>query len=276
MKYELIDSGDLKKLEQVGPYKIIRPAAGAVWAIKNAQLWNDVDAEFVRFSGGDGKWKFYRQLPSEWAIESSFGQVKIQTTNFGHLGIFAEQQNNWMKIEKFVRERNAQNVLNLFAYTGGCTLAAANGGAQVVHLDASKTSVQWAKENAKLSGLSDHPIRWIVDDVKKFVAREVKRENKYNGVILDPPTYGKGGSGQTWKIETDLVNLLEGIKQILDMNNYFIILSSHSQGYTPIALENLLRDLNLPGANYSSNELFIKDRFGRRLPSGFESWCFNE
>lgn len=238
----MIDAGDFRKLEQIGPFKIIRPSPQSVWPAKD---FPPVDAEYHRFSGGDGEWKFRNpQFKSGAVVRIENLQFKLKPTDFGHLGIFAEQAATWRLLQDWVSKikqtQGACKVLNLFAYTGGSTLACAKAGAEVVHIDASKTSVAWARENAELNQLGDAPVRWIVEDVKKFVQREIKRGSVYHGIILDPPSYGRGNKAEIWKIETDLAPLMNDLAQILDRTSAFVALSSHSQGYTPLALDNIL------------------------------------
>ena len=269
--YQLLDAGDFRKLEQVGPYRIVRPAAGAVWSPRLPRAeWERIDAEFFRHSGGDGRWEYHNASVKTGltaTIELPGWKMQLKSTEFGHLGLFAEQFANWQELSRLATPRDGTElrVLNLFAYTGGSTLACASAGAHVVHLDASKTTVTWARENAERSGMSEHPIRWIVDDVKKFVARECRRETKYHGIILDPPSYGRGPKGQIWKIEDDLPELLTQLFSLLDPDFRFFLLSAHSQGYTPIALENMLRP-NLPSGKYMAREMCIPG--DTLLPSG--------
>lgn len=274
--YQLIDSGNFQKLEQVGPYRFVRPAAQAVWQPRlEKNQWEKVDATFHRFSGGDGKWTVHnKNLPKKWTIEQGPVRLVISLTDFGHLGIFPEQDANWDRLHALIRERKASRgeiqVLNLFAYTGGSTLACATAGAKVVHLDASKTSVNWARENADASGIADAPVRWIVDDVQKFVEREVRRGSKYHGIILDPPSYGRGTNNEVWQIEQHMVPLLANLKKILADDYLFLLLSSHSNGYTPIALKNLLLDVvGETRGEFDAHEMIVKEQgSARALPSG--------
>lgn len=284
--YQLLDSGTFQKLEQVGPYRLVRPAAQAVWRPRLPQAaWDEVDAVFTRFSGGDGKWTVKnRKMPESWRIAiPGIGELVIRLTDFGHLGIFPEQHDNWVRLAKLVESRKAAlkggelQVLNLFAYTGGSTIAAARGGAHVVHLDASKTSVGWGRENADASGLGDRPIRWIVDDVSKFVAREVRRGSKYHGIILDPPSFGRGPKGETWKIEEMLPPLLDDLKKLLADDYVFLLLSGHSAGYSPMALVNLIGDVvDLASGDHTAAEMTVFEAGARPparlLPSGAD--CF--
>lgn len=278
--YRLIDSGRFQKLEQIGHYRLIRPASGAVWqpALPESE-WSQADATFERHKGGDGVWKFRtKSEDAAWLVQSGAVAMQLRCTDFGHLGVFAEQQANWRRLTQLAEVQRQilgrrPRILNLFAYTGGSTLAAAQGGAEVVHVDASKTSVAWARENASVSGLDGHPIRWIVEDVRKFVAREERRNSLYEGVILDPPSFGRGSKGQIWKIETDMTELLQQIKPLLNEELSFVNLSSHSQGYTPIALKNLLiHILGQTDGNCFAEEMIVPSECGRSLPSG--ATCF--
>ena len=278
--FQLIDSGNFQKLEQIGPYRFVRPSPQAVWRPRLPKSeWENFDAKFTRNSGGDGKWTIKNKKVRN-AFSINYGKIAFQAeiTDFGHIGLFAEQVNNWQLIrglsEFGVKKNKEFKVLNLFAYTGGSTLAAAQGGANAVHLDASKTSVAWARKNAELNGLTDAPVRWITDDVQKFVSREVRRENKYHGIILDPPSFGRGVKGEVWKIEENLLELLDNLKKILDKDFAFVLLSSHSHGYTPEAMKNILSDLfkEYEGV-YQIHEMLISEKdTDRGLPSGAGCW----
>ncbi|MFW7377950.1 MAG: class I SAM-dependent methyltransferase [Oligoflexus sp.] len=274
--YQLLDSGNFQKLEQVGPYRIVRPSPQAVWRPRlGKDQWEQVDAKYERFSGGDGTWHRHNQrLPQEWQMNYGGLRFLIRLTDFGHLGLFAEQVNNWQRLRELsqngLKQRDEFQVLNLFAYTGASSLAAAQGGAHVVHLDASKTSVSWGREQAELNGLQDKPIRWIIDDAMKFVSREVRRNRKYHGIILDPPSFGRGNRGEVWKIEEHLCDLLDQLKLILADDFSYVMLSSHSNGYTPLAMRNLLSDI-LPevSGQYLLEEMVVPEKdSGRTLPSG--------
>lgn len=281
--YQLLDTGDFRKLEQVGPYRLVRPAATAVWnASRPKSEWTDVAAEFVRHKDGTGEWRVRdKAAQNPFEIEMHGVRFQIKLTSFGHLGIFPEQLDNWLKFRELVTALKARaetvRVLNLFAYTGGSTLFCAGAGADVAHVDASKGTVKWASENAKLSGLGERPIRWLVDDVKEFVAREVRRDTKYNGVILDPPSYGKGEKRQVWKIETDLMPLLRDLKKILAAEKgSFVCLSAHSEAYTPTSLKNQLLRVFGENATTEASEMLIKDHGGLPLPSGASAlWILN-
>jgi 23S rRNA (cytosine1962-C5)-methyltransferase len=270
--YRLIDSGYFKKYEQIGAYRVIRPSAQAVWRSRqDPTLW-EADAEFTRGSFGDGKWEFKNKIPASWTIQINNLSVLIRLTDFGHIGIFPEHH-SWSALDSAIERQLQKNMpfrlLNLFAYTGTVTLGASLAGAQVVHVDASKTSVAWARENAEASSLSANPIRWIVDDVQKFVQREIKRGSKYQGIVLDPPSYGRGVKGEIWKIEEHLMPLMDDLSELFDEDFAFLQLSAHSQGYTPIAMENILGSyLEGRGGIFSSMEMTVKDDSSRLLPSG--------
>ena len=275
--YQLLDTGKFQKLEQIGPWRVVRPAMQAVWRPHLPEReWSSADAIFTRFSGGDGRWEIRnRKLPDTWSLPvPEVGSMQIELTDFGHLGIFPEQHTNWGRLGNIIAPlaKNGQSiqVLNLFAYTGGSTLACARAGAHVVHLDASKTSVAWARTNSEISGLQDKPIRWIVDDVQKFVAREVRRGTKYHGIILDPPSFGRGPKGETWKIEEMLPPLLDDLAQLLADDYLFFLLSSHSAGYTPLALTNLVTEIcPVSSGKIVADEMTVAEQgTGRPLPSG--------
>ena len=273
--YELIDCGHQQKLERFGHYTMVRPSAQSVWPPASSQGWNAADATFVRDSSGNGEWQFRKPVPQSWTMQYAGITWGLQRNDFGHVGIFPEQFRCWQWIAEQVRRctdgGEVPEVLNLFGYTGGSTLAAAAAGARTVHLDASKVSVRNASENARLSGLEEHPIRWIVDDAVRFVDRELRRDRHYHGVILDPPTYGRGTKGEIWKVEDDVLPLMEKCAQLLERQGKFLLLSSHSPGFTPYVLENLVRVL--PPGNLRSGEMVMVDRAERPLPSGaYASW----
>jgi 23S rRNA (cytosine1962-C5)-methyltransferase len=246
--YELIDSGNGRKLERFGPYTLSRPSSQAVWKPCLGKIaWDKASALFIR--EGDTKWSYPHQpIPSEWTLQTAGLIFKISPTEFGHLGIFPEQQNFWSWIQNLVAKSNAKrgsapSVLNLFAYSGGSTLAAAKSGARVCHLDASKGMVAWARENAQLNHLETAPIRWIVDDVTKFLLRESKRGNRYDAIILDPPTFGRGSNGEIFKIEDSITQLLAQCRQLLSENPLFVLFSCHTPGFTPIVMQHLLSQM---------------------------------
>jgi 23S rRNA (cytosine1962-C5)-methyltransferase len=242
--YALLESGDGKKLERFGTYVLARPCSQAVWKPAQPQsVWDTAHATFDRTEGN--QWHNRGALPAEWAIRTAEIAFKLSGTDFGHLGIFPEQRAQWTWIRETVRaaceaRQRPVHVLNLFAYSGGSTLAAALGGAEVCHLDASKGMVQWARDNAALNSLQAHPIRWIADDAHKFLCREERRERRYDAVILDPPTFGRGQNNEMYKIEKDLPETLRLCRNLLTPDPLFLLLSAHTPGYSPVVLENVL------------------------------------
>ncbi len=267
--YELLDSGNGAKLERFGEVVLARPCAQAVWQPQRPARWKSADATFDREDGN--RWHGRNRLPQEWVIDVDGTRFRLSGTDFGHLGIFPEQRAQWTWIRETVAAAGRPvRVLNLFAYSGGSTLAAARGGAEVCHLDASKGMVQWARANAALNGLESHPIRWIVDDAHKFLNREIRRGRRYDGIILDPPTYGRGGNGETYKIERDLTETLRLCRALLSDSPLFLLLSAHTPGHTPIVLGNVLTQaLRGLGGAVTSGEMVLAgapDVFP--LPSG--------
>jgi 23S rRNA (cytosine1962-C5)-methyltransferase len=245
-QYELIDSGHGRKLERFGEVTLDRPCAQAVWNPSRPQLWKKADAFFTRKQGLE--WRGRERLPDSWVAEVNGVKMKLSTTDFGHLGVFPETRSMWDWIRETIAKHSRQHkepphFLNLFAYSGGATLAAAQGGAHCCHVDASKGMVQWARENAALNSLTDHPIRWIVDDVNKFLNREIRRGRRYDAILLDPPSFGRGKGGELYKIEQALLETLDLVKGVLSERPCFVYLTSHTPGFTPIVLKNLIQQL---------------------------------
>lgn len=271
--YILCDSGNFEKLEQIGPYRIIRPAAQAVWLpSRPAKEWQHVDAKFTRGKQGDGKWEFFnKKLPPVWEVDVGSIKLGIRLTDFGHIGIFPEHhhaQTLQRIIAGFTQQKKQFKLLNLFAYTGALSLLAAQWGAAVVHLDASKKSVTWARENAERNKMDALPIRWIVDDVKKFIAKEVRRGNTYDGIVLDPPSFGRGTNNEVWQIESDLLPLLHDLMKLRSKEFAFLQLSCHTPGYTPMVLKNILSSF-FPDSKLHASEMAVEEHFSKRpLPSG--------
>lgn len=263
MTYELIDSGNQKKIERFGPISLIRPSGAALWRPQRSH-W-EATAEFSRER--EGGWE--GKLPRSWTIEYGGLTFKLCPTDFGHLGIFPEHRMIWEWAAKSI-EKDDQ-VLNLFAYSGGATLALAKAGAAVCHLDASKGMVDWARENAKLNGLDDCPIRWIVDDALKFLKREVKRGRRYEGILLDPPSFGRGAKGEVFKIERDIQELLSLCRSLLSDRPKFLVVSCHTNQMSPTVMQNLLSD-EVEG-EIEAGELLLPSDSGRPLPTGtFARW----
>lgn len=242
--YELIDCDSGEKLERWGEQLLIRPDPQIVWSLdrkERSPLWRAASARYLRSKTGGGRWEVYRPLPDSWQIgyrNLSFG---IKPMGFKHTGLFPEQAANWDWFSALIQKRKgkAVSVLNLFAYTGGATVAAAKSGAAVCHVDAAKGMVNWAKENAALSGLSEHPIRYIVDDVRKFVEREVRRGRKYDGIIMDPPSYGRGPGGETWKLEQELFSLIQLCMKALSDTPLFFLANTYTTGLSGRVMENI-------------------------------------
>ncbi len=268
--YELLDSGNGRKLERFGRYILDRPSLQALWRPKlPLEEWKRAHAVFTREPGG--LWKKSRGFPEEWIIEVEGIKFTLSPTDFGHLGIFPEQSPSWKWIKKEVR--NEANVLNLFAYSGGSTLAAALSGARVTHLDASKKMAAWARENARINGLEEAPVRWIVDDVKKFLKREIRRSSRYDAIILDPPSFGRGAKGEVFKIEKDIQGILSDCSELLSGRPLFVLLTCHSPGFTPIAASHLLTQF-FGGGKVETGEMILKGQENVfSLPSGsFARW----
>ena len=272
--YELIDSGEGAKLERFGSYTISRPDPRAIWK-RNAPLtiWESADAQYVRSSKEAGDWKIKKAPPSDWHISYDDLVFQLKPTSFKHVGVFPEQAVNWQWITEKLYSKPKSSVLNLFAYTGGATLAAAKAGAHVTHVDSSQSSINWAKENATASGLKEAPIRWILDDVTKFVSREIRRGNAYDAIILDPPRFGRGTKGEIWKIEDDLAPLLTLCKQLLSPKPFFVLLNAYTADLSPIVIDNVINDMMANTKGFIETfELTIQDSTSKRLlPHGITS-----
>lgn len=242
--YQIIDAGNGEKLEKWKNVILRRPDPQAIWpADTNAGSWQKADGVYKRSSSGGGSWTFNKKIPERWTVDYKGLSFYIKPTGFKHTGLFPEQAANWDWImDKIKNAGRPIKVLNLFAYTGGATCAASFAGAvEVCHVDASKGMVAWAKENAQLSGLSENRIRYIVDDCFKFVQREIKRGNRYDAVIMDPPSYGRGPNGEIWKFEDELTKLLEITKEVLSDDPLFLLLNSYTTGLSATAIENMLK-----------------------------------
>ena len=271
--YELIDCSDGERLERWGDIILIRPDPQIIWKTgHNDPRWKNAHARYLRSSSGGGSWQYYKKLPEQWTITYGDLTFGIKPMGFKHTGVFPEQAVNWdFAAEKIRSAKRPLKILNMFAYTGAATLACLNAGASVAHVDASKGMVQWAKENASLSGLSDRPVRWLVDDCVKFVQREQRRGNKYDGIIMDPPSYGRGPGGEVWKLEEQLFSLVELCMPILSDNAEFFILNSYTTGLSPSVMEYLLGVMLIPrfGGSVSSSEIGLHvTSTGLSLPCG--------
>lgn len=282
--YELIDSGNFEKLERFGNQIVSRPEPQAIWdKALPASDWQKLPNAIFIYKQGSyvseaerGDWEIKRNSPSQWAIEYEYNELKLRfrlgLTTFKHVGIFPEQASNWNYIFDRVKSLNTSKpkVLNLFAYTGGASLAACAAGAEVTHVDSVKPTVTWANENMNLSGLSG--IRWVIEDAFKFVLREAKRGNKYQGIILDPPAYGRGPNGEKWILEKSINLLLKTCKEILEPQNSFVLLNLYSMGFSSNVARSLVHTIFAP-SSIQSGELIITDRAGRGLPHGVFARC---
>lgn len=274
--YALLDSGEGMKLERFGEYVLSRPDPEALWEKRlPPEQWAKADATFSR-KGATGAWKAGKEFPKQWNISYGGLMLELRPTSFKHVGLFPEQKTHWEWLAKKITASKGQiKVLNLFAYTGAASLSAAQAGAEVTHLDSSKVAIEWAKKNAELSGLSRMPIRWIEDDVLKFLRREVKRGNKYDVVIMDPPAFGHGSGAALWKIERDFYELFRLAAEVLSDRPLAMIVNGYTAGYSPLTLENNVRTIQEKfGGTIESGELAMSEEgSGRLLPSGvFSRW----
>lgn len=243
--YEILDMADGEKLERWGEYTLIRPDPQIIWKEKSyPNLWKNADAHYHRSNKGGGSWEYYSRMPEKWEISYRDLKFNLKPMGFKHTGLFPEQAVNWdFMIEKITdakKKRDEINVLNLFAYTGGATVACSYAGANVCHVDSSKGMVNWAKENVASSGLKENSVRFIIDDVVKFVQREIRRGKKYDGIVMDPPSYGRGANGEVWQIEDSLYNLIDLCQQILSDDPIFFLINSYTTGLSSTILENVL------------------------------------
>ena len=264
--YELIDTSDGERLERWGNIILIRPDPQIIWSTdKRNPLWRKAHARYHRSNKGGGHWETYKKVPDRWTINYRDLTFNIKPMGFKHTGVFPEQAVNWdFAAEKIRKENRPLKILNLFGYTGCATLSCMSAGAMVCHVDASKGMVQWAKENAQSSKIAELPVRWLVDDCVKFVQREIRRGNRYDGIIMDPPSYGRGPNGEVWKLEEQLYPLVTLCKQALSDDPVFFILNSYTTGLSPAVMEYLLGVLlkNDFGGKVSSDEI------GLRVTSG--------
>ncbi|MDF2566907.1 MAG: hypothetical protein K0R90_363 [Oscillospiraceae bacterium] len=258
-QYEILDTSQGEKLEKWGDTLLIRPDPQIIWDTKREiPEWTQAHAHYIRSSKGGGNWEHSKKIKDSWTIEYKELTFKIQPTGFKHTGLFPEQAVNWDLFEKEIKQAGRPiHVLNLFAYTGGATLACANAGAEVCHVDASKGMVSWARENAVLSKLDDKPIRWIIDDCEKFVAREIKRGKRYDVVIMDPPSYGRGPSGEIWKLEEQIYSLVSLCSRVLSEQPLMFVLNSYTTGLSPSVMAYLLNATVRKkfGGNVSADEI---------------------
>lgn len=256
--YEVIDTSAGEKLERWGDYILVRPDPQVIWNTpKTDKRWKHMNGHYHRSSKGGGEWEFFN-LPQEWSIHYKGLTFHLKPFSFKHTGLFPEQAVNWDWFSSIIKNAGRPvKVLNLFAYTGGATLAAAKAGASVTHVDASKGMVTWAKENAAASGLGDAPIRWLVDDCVKFVEREIRRGNTYDGIIMDPPSYGRGPKGEIWKIEESIFPFVELASQILSKDALFFLINSYTTGLQPAVLTYMMNTVLVPrfGGHVEASEI---------------------
>ena len=273
--YELLDTSNGERLEKWGKYTLIRPDPQIIWSTpKDHPMWKHADARYVRSSQGGGHWEYRRELPEFWKINYKDLTFKISPTGFKHTGLFPEQAVNWDMMREKIKAAKAEGrevrVLNLFAYTGGATVAAASAGASVCHVDAAKGMVHWARENAELSSLNEKPIRWIVDDCKKFVEREIRRGSKYDAVILDPPSYGRGPGGEVWKLEEHVYELVSLVSEVLTDDPLFVLLNSYTTGLSASTMAYVLGSaMKKFGGKVEAEEIGLPvTQSGMALPCG--------
>tara|TARA_B110000467_G_C18330822_1_gene492960 strand:- start:1750 stop:2607 length:858 start_codon:yes stop_codon:yes gene_type:complete len=273
--YEILECGDGMKKERWGNFILVRPDPQVIWPL-NSPDWGNYDAFYHRSSQGGGKWEYRTQLPESWKINYRNSIFKIKPTDFKHTGLFPEQAANWDWFSNLIsKAKSPPKVLNLFGYTGGATIAAAAAGASVCHVDAAKGMVAWCRENAALSNLSDAPIRYIVDDCMKFVEREVRRGTQYDGIIMDPPSYGRGKKGEVWQFDRDLWKFLQKCRQLLTPNPLFFLVNAYTTGVSPIVVGNLVRGtLSKLDGTVTSGEIGIPiSKSLNALPCGlFARW----
>lgn len=268
--YRLLDCGDGRRLERWGSLTLVRPDPQAVWHPADQQGWDKADAVYHRASSGGGKWEI-RSLPESWTVRYDDLTFCVKPMSFKHTGVFPEQAANWDFIRRQLKCRKNAQILNLFAYTGGATLAAAAGGANVCHVDAARGMVTWAKENARLSGLDRAPVRFIVDDCMKFIRREQARGRRYDGIVMDPPSYGRGPSGEIWKFEDQISELIAAAESLLSDDPLFFVISSYTAGVSPSVPAYILGDTIARrfGGTVETGELGLRcERTGLLLPCG--------
>ncbi|HPF54131.1 MAG TPA: class I SAM-dependent methyltransferase [Eubacteriales bacterium] len=269
--FAVLDAGNGNKLERWGEYTLLRPDPQAVWTMPD----HDADAVYIRSDKGGGYWSFMRDLPDKWTISYRDLRFVVRPTGFKHTGLFPEQSVNWDKMRSLI-EPEAQSrpvkILNLFGYTGGATCACLKAGAQVVHVDAAKGMLSWARDNAAENGLSNAPVRYIADDCMKFVQREKRRGNTYDGILMDPPSYGRGPSGEMWKIENDLYPLVLACAELLSEKPLFFLINSYTTGLAPTVLSNVLTTALLNGRVEAGEVCLPIERDKLVLPCGSSGW----
>ncbi len=268
--FEVLDTGFGEKLERWGEYLLARPDPQVIWPRGNGALWQKAHAHYTRSDRGGGAWDFRVTLPERWTVSYGSLSFYVRPTGFKHTGLFPEQAANWDAMAALLKTRPGARVLNLFAYTGGASLACAAAGAHVTHVDAAKGMVLWAKENRELSGLPETSFRFIVEDVLSFVRREIRRGSRYDGIVMDPPSYGRGPGGEVWKLENELYGLADTCAQVLSNDPLFFFINSYTTGFQPAVLQNILEKTVCArfGGAVDSQELCLPVRSGGVLPCG--------
>ena len=266
----MLDTGEGEKLERWGDILLARPDPQVIWPRADERLWQTAQAHYTRSERGGGAWDFKEKLPDRWVIAYRDLKFFVRPTGFKHTGLFPEQAANWDAMAGMLKQRPGAKVLNLFAYTGGASLACAEAGARVTHVDAAKGMVLWAKENRELSGLPETSFRFIVEDALAFVRREIRRGSRYDGFLMDPPSYGRGPSGEVWKLENELYGLVSTAADVLSDHPLFFFINSYTTGFQPAVLENILRKTvaRQYGGVIDSQELCLPVRSGGVLPCG--------
>lgn len=268
--FEVLDTGDGEKLERWGNFIMARPDPQVIWPKGDPSLWQKAHARYIRSDKGGGSWDFLRSLPESWTVRYRDLTFRVRPTGFKHMGLFPEQAANWDEMSRLIRARGGARVLNLFAYTGGATAACAAAGAHVTHVDAAKGMVQWAKENRELSDINETSCRFIVEDALAFVKREIRRGNRYDGILMDPPSYGRGPTGEVWKLENELYGLVSTCSEVLSEDPLFFFINSYTTGFQPAVLSNLLERCvrSRFGGSIDSEELCLPVKSGGVLPCG--------
>ena len=270
--YEVLDTGDGEKLERWDKIVVRRPDPQTIWPKADEALWKSAKAHYHRSDKGGGEWEFLAKLPDRWVVRNGALSFYVRPTGFKHMGLFPEQVENWMWMDGLIRRsgRKGLKVLNLFGYTGGATLACAAAGAHVTHVDAAKGMVLWAKDNRELNRLPEDRFRWIVEDVLRFVQRELRRGNTYDGILMDPPSYGRGPSGEVWKLENELYGLIETSARALSAEPLFFLINSYTTGFQASVLSNMLEKCVVSrfGGRVDSQELCLPVTTGGVLPCG--------
>ena len=271
--YKIIDMSNGEKLERWGDYYLIRPDPQIIWNEKQRpDEWKKANARYIRSNTGGGAWENVRNLPKQWQIKYKDLTFNLKPMSFKHTGLFPEQAYNWdWMIDKIKGAKREIKVLNLFAYTGGATVACLYAGASVTHVDSSKGMTEWAKENVTASGLRERPVRFLIDDVVKFVNREIRRGNKYDAIIMDPPSYGRGANGEVWKFEENIEELISLCSQILSDKPLFFLVNSYTTGISSEVIKNMLKmNLKVKGGKFSNDEIGLPmDKSDLVLPCGF-------